>query len=439
MTDDVSRAVCPECAAPLTGEEVICPVCLARLPALANDIVIPKSVKLSPPGNQTVTAPNLHMSASEQLRLRLQFFPWHKLLIAVAIGLAILSMLATAASGLWLLTRNTSPELPLEQQLAGADRLYQQKNYADAVTAYQAVLAAHPASAAAFSGLGWSYFHLTRDQEAFAAFSAATELNPGLVEAQLGLGQSAYYLNKNAEAVTALRRVIKLNPEKTRAYAYLGATYFRQKMYTEAIEPLQAAAWRDPTDAESLAMLGKSLLLLNRPAEAVMPLERAAELTPNDNSLHQYLARAYNQLGDYDEAIKHARMALKSSPNDLQLATVLGQALYNYGDPDGAAKAMSEVVAGNPDTPLLSSIYQVLGQVYFQRGEYLTATHLLHTATALDGTSAQALADLGRSYLALDRREEGCAFLQQALEQQPELPGLEAELARCGLAHTPSP
>ncbi len=441
----MSQTTCPECKTPLSGTEMICPVCLMRLPAPEDDLIIPKSVSLSKKtgsksksGATGPVVPNLDLSPAQQAKLRFQFFPWRKFIIGALTIMLIFAGMVASLAGLWLLMGQTPPKVDFGAEMARADQLYQQRNFEDAAAAYQSLLTSFPQSDAAYNGLGWSYYQLTQDQDAYNAFNSAVQLNPQHVEAQLGLGQSAYYLNKNVEAISALHSVIALNPEKTKAYAYLGATYFRQKMYAEALGPLEDAVWRDPTDVESLALLGKTLLLTNRPADAIMPLERALELTPQDNDLHQYLAQAYSQVNDYDEAIRHARMALKTSPQNLQLATLLGEALYNYGDPEGAASTLTEATAYNQDGPLLATLYQVLGQVHYGRGDYQTAISLLHTAITLNGASAQATADLGRSYLAVNQMEEGCTYLTLAARQDPAAPDIQADMARCSL-NTPQP
>lgn len=433
MTDQNFPPVCPDCETPLTGDEVICPNCLTRLEPQGDelDLVIPKSISLDK--EPALAMPDIEMSAAEQAQLRLQFFPWRKFLIglAVAVFLGVVLVAGTVLTWFWLRPQHTGPTT--EEQLAQAEQLYQQQDYEAAAEAYQTLAQRYPDLAPAYSGLGWSHYQLTHDREAFNAFQAATKLNPNLVEAQLGLGQTAYYLNKPSESITALRKTIELNPEKARAYGYLGAAYFRQKMYTDAIAPLQDAVWRDPTDGESFSMLGRALLFTNQPADAVMPLERAVELLPGDKQLFEFLAEAYIKIGDYDEAIRYSRMALRENPDEFELSALLGQALFNYGDNEGAVNTLIQAAAKNRSIHQLAGIYHILGQIAFQKGDFTAAEKYLHAAVTLDSSVAQAFTDLGWTYIELNRIPDACESFAQAIQH-------DASMVRAqeGLKHCPS-
>jgi cytochrome c-type biogenesis protein CcmH/NrfG len=226
--------VCPDCGASLNGDEVVCPHCLARLPSL--------ETKASPTSAGTDGVQPI--SPTQQLLLQVRLFPWSKVVLAILV--LVLAGLAVAV--IWMLSNPA--QLSLDDRLAEARALYQQRNFEAALVAYNHVLRQDPSSADAYNGIGWSYYQLARDNEAFTAFRQAVSLAPDMAEAQLGLGQTAYYLRHDNEAEEALRRALELNPRQASAYGYLGSVYFRQGRYAEAIGVFDNAIRLDPTDAD---------------------------------------------------------------------------------------------------------------------------------------------------------------------------------------------
>jgi tetratricopeptide (TPR) repeat protein len=415
---DKIHTICPECETSLQGDEVICPHCLARLATVKSN-----AVALSSPPVQSRPAPqlsNIKISAIQQTLMRLQMLPWYKIgLTAVLVGVGLVAVMGVAIllRGEIFTVDSSSPTL--EDLLAEARISYQQQNFEAAVDAYRQILKQHPNSADTYSGLGWTYYQLKRDQEAQVAFREAVNLNNNLVEAQLGLGQVSYYLHNDVEAERALQRTLDLNPQKAKAYAYLGALYFRQEQYEKAVNTLNEATRRDPTDIEALSMLGRALVLTDRASLAIVPLERAVEARSDDEKLHKFLAQAYNSVGQYDEVIRHLRIALHILPNDFELTAMLGQALLQ----------VPELTQSSVE---LAGTYHVLGKTaYDQANDYYSAHSYLHAAVALNSKSAVIFADLGWVHVQLNECDEAIGYFEQAIQLDSSLQTAIDGLAQC--------
>ncbi|OQY19933.1 MAG: hypothetical protein B6I35_11025 [Anaerolineaceae bacterium 4572_32.2] len=218
MSKEAFSMKCPECDIPLKGDELVCPNCLARLPARPSD-----------EGPESLPAYTVSPDQPKPgIDVFLRRVPWRRLLL---IGSLIAALFV--AYMMWETFFHVRPEDYLDR----GDDLYDQGHFESALAAYQRASEADPDMAAAYERAGWCYYQLQFDDAAVAQFRQAIAQEPDFAEAHLGLGQSLYYQRRYEEAEEALRRAIELAPGQAAGHAYLGSVYFLQQRYSDARPP----------------------------------------------------------------------------------------------------------------------------------------------------------------------------------------------------------
>ena len=403
---------CPECDIPLKGDELVCPNCLARLPARPSD-----------EGPESLPAYTVSPDQPKPgIDVFLRRVPWRRLLL---IGSLIAALFV--AYMMWETFFHVRPEDYLDR----GDDLYDQGHFESALAAYQRASEADPDMAAAYERAGWCYYQLQFDDAAVAQFRQAIAQEPDFAEAHLGLGQSLYYQRRYEEAEEALRRAIELAPGQAAGHAYLGSVYFLQQRYSDAIPPLQEAVALDPTDGDSLEFLGRAYYELGQTESALGPLSRAQKLKPRDTEVLEDLTLTFMKREDYARAAETAWQLLAAEPYNPRYHLYLGQSLYYQGNLSEAEGQFHEALLWMQATGVEATAYHYLGLAAYQAGRYQDAIQALKSAVLLDSDNPESYAHLGWSYVYLERCADARPAFETALALNPDLALAQEGLEAC--------
>ncbi|HEX4130778.1 MAG TPA: tetratricopeptide repeat protein [Pirellulales bacterium] len=129
------------------------------------------------------------------------------------------------------------------------------------------------------------------------------------------------------------------------------------------------------------------------------------------------LAREYDSVGEHDEADELRRRCLEIDPSYAEAAYDLGHSLAVRGETSEAIKALYQAVEANPKHFLAQSDLAAL-----LTGTGSPATALVHfrAALATNPRSAVTYRNMVYALVALRRRDEALAAIDQALELEPE-------------------
>lgn len=162
-------------------------------------------------------------------------------------------------------------------------------------------LALNPDNLEARYYLGRVYFTQNRFAEAIEAFEALLARDRRHVKAQNNLGQALGGLNNIDQARAAYRRAIELDRNSTKPSELpllnLAVLLLQRDEVEEAVSLLTRAATLNPAAAQVRFQLGKAYLRQARLAEAEAALETATKLDPKDKGAHYQLGRLYHRLG----------------------------------------------------------------------------------------------------------------------------------------------
>ena len=175
----------------------------------------------------------------------------------------------------------------------------------------------------------WRGFYETKkelNEQARQMYEKAIELDPRYAAAYAGLGWT-YFLDwffqwnpnraQSLERAFALaQRAVALDDSLPGSHQLLGRVYVWQKQYEQAIVEAKRALTLDPNDADAYWNLGNILTFAGRPEDSIGVIEQGIRLNPRypPNDLLQ-LGNAYRAAGRYEEAIVPLKKVLTLNPN----------------------------------------------------------------------------------------------------------------------------
>jgi WD40 repeat protein/tetratricopeptide (TPR) repeat protein len=250
-------------------------------------------------------------------------------------------------------------------KLSKADRLLAEYRFAEAVVAYEAVLAQEPSHVEALIGLSTAWSRQAFHARAERAARKAATLRPEDAKVQLALARGLAGQQKQAqEAEAACRKALLLDPGQIATYVTLGNALSQLKQHDQAREAFQRAIDSGDRSAAEGARVGLGVMLMGigDRAGARAALQPVSDgLDPHRAPLADYyLAAICAQEGDspgyshfYQKAVdsQHpvarpgalllAGTLLKKRPEKKSSARALLRLVVNSGHPLFLAKAQA--------------------------------------------------------------------------------------------------
>ncbi|MFQ3619940.1 MAG: tetratricopeptide repeat protein [Spirochaetales bacterium] len=148
-------------------------------------------------------------------------------------------------------------------------------------------------------------------------------------------------------------------------------------------------------------------------------LEEALQKGFFQNDTYEYLGLAYLNLSDLEQALKYFHLALERNPSDILLLT-LGQTYDQQGQKEKAEEYLLRCVNMAQDSAVEQKARFLLGDLYFQRKEYLKAEEHFQKVLALNPQDAEANFLLGEVYLAFGDSIKARSYWRRAVRINPK-------------------
>jgi len=321
-----------------------------------------------------------------------------------------------------------------------------QKDYGNALAAFQHALKIDPNSTKTCNNLGNLYVAQERLDLAEKEFRKVLRLDPSNTDANYNLGLVLMARNLPAEAITRFERVrppnvatrfnlirayllagrraegLKLakdlsleGKDKVQLHFTLGVLLASAKQYDMARRELERANALQPETFEILFNLGQTYLRSGDPAKAEVFLSRALKLNPDSPAALYLLAQVYSEQTRAVDALDLLARAHKLAPEDTDIIFLLARVSMSQNYFEDAIPLLE---SGLKISPKRADLHAALGESYFMSGKVEKAIDEFKLLTTLD-PSARSYAFLGLSYRHLGRFDEARKYFQQGLTLDP--------------------
>ena len=343
------------------------------------------------------------------------------------------------ALGLLQSGKNDDALVVIDSAIAGGARdpsLYNLKglaeselgHHAEAEKSFRTVIRLAPKSAMGYTNLGILLSKIGRHDDAAYVFRQAQTLQPNNFTALLGLGTSLEALHKHAEAALYLQRAWKVRPGDFQA-GYELALALREAKQSAAAKKIvnQIGAPRDPESAVKYYSLagvvaedlqefgaasefyGRAYAIQTGSYEIYLALVRSTLVSggerfprvfpspPENLTAPQNLALGvlFSTAGAYEQAIPRFEEALRLDARNETAILNLALAYKNVGKASAAMDLIRHSVKERPS----ATLYNMLGGLDEESGEYVEAVQSFQRAVELDPTNERYYFDLGMEYL----------------------------------------
>jgi tetratricopeptide (TPR) repeat protein len=206
--------------------------------------------------------------------------------------------------------------------------------HAEALAAYDAVLAINPQDAIAHYGRACVLYDLGRHAEALAAYDASLAIDPQHAVAHCSRGTMLGILGRHVEALAAYDASLAIDPQHAVAHCSRGTMLGILGRHVEALAAYDAALAIDPQRAIAHYSRGKALHALGRHTEALAMYDTAIAIGLQYAGVHYDRGRVLHDLGQHTNAINAFLAALAINENlpgaKLQLLLLTGMSYKVY-------------------------------------------------------------------------------------------------------------
>jgi tetratricopeptide (TPR) repeat protein len=237
-----------------------------------------------------------------------------------------------------------------------------------AILLFRRVTEIQPQHKEAWNELGLAYMQARKFEEAAQAFRKQAQVNPSDQRANDYLGVALQRLNRPDEAAVAFRRQIEVEPLDTIAHAELGDLLLADRHYPEAVPELEKAVILSPDNPQLQINLGQAYLAIGESAKALAAFQNGVALSPTPPLWSQVAYSLADSGTDLDRAQQYASSAVAATEE--ALATVD----LDHAKPSDFAHVES-----------LAAYWDILGWVYFKRGDPETALRYVRAAWLVGG------------------------------------------------------
>jgi tetratricopeptide (TPR) repeat protein len=223
---------------------------------------------------------------------------------------------------------------------------------------------------------------------------------------------------KVASAESILRRIVAREPGHAEALHQLGTLLGAAGKVEDAAACFRRALAAGPDRPPTLKALGLACLALGRPHDAIEPFSRLAAMAPDDAAILATLGRAQYSAGRADDAFETFSRVLALKPNDSEAHWMTGSIRHAQGEIEAAEASYRAALAEKPD--LWGAVFN-LGLLLAREAQRpAEAVPLFERLVAAQPDHAEAYAELGHAYRAIQRTEPAVAAYGRHLDRHPQ-------------------
>jgi tetratricopeptide (TPR) repeat protein len=325
--------------------------------------------------------------------------------------------------------------------------LTNEKNYTDALGAFQQALKLKPNSTSTHNNLANLYVAQQKPDLAQKEFDRVLQIAPanrdanynlGLllmaegsplpaiahfqrvhpqsVETQFNLVRAFFAAGKSVQALQLARQLSVAHKSDFQLHFTLGVVLASARQYQSAERELELANALKPDTFEILHSLGQASLRARDYAKADLTLNRALALKPESADTLYLLAQSYSDQSRPLDALELLVRARKLAPENTDVIFLMARVSMTQ---DYYEDAIPLLESGLKIAPQRSDLHAALGESYFMSGKAEKAIEEFKTLIALE-PSARSYSFMGLSYRHLGRFDEALKYFNEGLKLDPQ-------------------
>jgi tetratricopeptide (TPR) repeat protein len=298
------------------------------------------------------------------------------------------------------------------------DEFIRDREFGQAISAYQTALKGRPDWPDIQHKLGRSQMSAGRDDDAMATFTSLikTGFKDGAVFHDFGLLHERS--GKLDEAISAYRLSINQDPANVNAHRRLAEIFTWRGSFTEAAAQYRELIWLREDNPLYHLNLGRVYGRMKDLKNAVSEYEAAVRLDPNNIEGHRELARIFAKGAQSAKAEYHYKEVLRLNSEDEAARNALISLYVKQKRYDDLTTFVKDWLEKAPDDP---QRHYRLGIVYEFKKEYDLAVFEYKKSIELQPDNARMLLALGRTYMKTGRLSESREMLVASKKADPTL------------------
>jgi tetratricopeptide (TPR) repeat protein len=321
-----------------------------------------------------------------------------------------------------------------------------QKNYPEALDAFQQALKLNPNSTSTHNNLANLYVAQQKPDLAQKEFSRVLQIapanrdanynlgllllangsplpaithlqrvHPQTLDAQFNLVRAFLAAGKSTQALQYARQLSTAHKSDVQLHFTLGIVLASAKQYQFAQRELELANALKPDTFEILHNLGQTYLRAHEYAKADLALTRALKLKADSVETLYLLAQVYTDQSRPLDALELLVRARKLAPENTDIIFLMARVSMTQ---DYYEDAIPLLESGLKIAPQRADLHAALGESYFMSGKAEKAIEEFKNLIALD-PSARSYTFMGLSYRHLGRFDEALKYFNEGLKLDP--------------------
>lgn len=328
-----------------------------------------------------------------------------------AVGREVLCAALFLLAGTSLVLPQSSSSIDLK-----AAKDFQEGRVADAESALESVLRAHPRDLSALSLMAVILDSQRKYSEAEEFYRRALQIAPRSPALLNNLGNHDVATGNLKKAEESFRRVVAIDPHHVNANLQLADMSVQRKDGAEALACLSRLPATAQNQLVAQMLKAQSLVLIGNCKQATPVLSAIEAKAAQDPRYSFSIGLGYSQCHQYDQAEKSFSEALRADPSNFDVLYNLGVAARRAGHLERAQQVFEAALQSRPQD--VDALY-AYGDLLIAAKDFLTASAVLYRTARLAPDRADVLLLLAHATEELGYYEDTASTLEKYLKLRP--------------------
>jgi tetratricopeptide (TPR) repeat protein len=291
--------------------------------------------------------------------------------------------------------------------------LSSQKNFSDALDAFQQALRLNPNSVKTHNNFANFYLAEGKPELAEKEFKTALAIAPADRDSNYNYG--LFLLSKGSPSLAALH-LLRVRPPTVESRFHLVQAYLETGKTGEGLKAANTLSAENKDDVQLHFTLGVLLASAKQYKAGQLELEKANALQPETFEILYNLGQTYLRAGDYPKAELALNRALKLKPESPETLYFLAQV---YSEQARPVDALELLVRAHKLAPQNTDVIFLMARVSMTQNYFEDAIPLLESGIKIAPQRADLRAALGESYFMSGKTEKAIDEFTKLVELHP--------------------